>query len=295
MRPLLWPPDMHRQHQRRDCFCCRRAPDCCPFVGRRRIRSRDALAVRWGIRYAVGHHECKTHCHGKIRANVRARAGIRPPPRSSRKEGTTPWPCSPPTPCPIRRSSCPPSGAARRRPSPTPSPPTARSPDAWPPTDPTLSSSPRPTRRSTATGSSSPTRRRKLARWPPSAQPVIERVTTRTDLPFAQGRGRAPAPPGHPLGRRPRVHGRHRPRHLRAWLHFLEETVDLGSVAVVRMGLSGTLRGRPPLPGGRAIAEAARALGRRCVLVASGDMSHKPKEDGPYGFAPEATRVRPHR
>ena len=32
---------------------------------------------------------------------------------------------------------------------------------------------------------------------------------------------------------------------------------------------------------GRAITEAARALGRRCVLVASGDMSHKLKEDGP--------------
>lgn len=28
-------------------------------------------------------------------------------------------------------------------------------------------------------------------------------------------------------------------------------------------------------------------MNRRCVLVASGDVSHKLKEDGPYGFAPE--------
>ena len=130
---------------------------------------------------------------------------------------------------------------------------------------------------------------------------------------------------------------------------FLEETVDLGSVAVVRMGLSGLSeadhrflgRGgdddkvgsvgghasgdlavggdgigdgrllaapdgghddvvRMGLSGlseadhrflGRAIAEAARSLNRRCVLVASGDMSHKLKEDGPYGFAPEGPEV----
>jgi AmmeMemoRadiSam system protein A len=34
-------------------------------------------------------------------------------------------------------------------------------------------------------------------------------------------------------------------------------------------------------------AEAVRRLGRRVVLIASGDMSHRLKEDGPYGFAPE--------
>lgn len=69
-------------------------------------------------------------------------------------------------------------------------------------------------------------------------------------------------------------------------LHFLEETVDLGSVAVVRMGLSGLSEADHRFLG-RAIAEAARSLNRRCVLVASGDVSHKLKEDGPYGFAPE--------
>ena len=38
---------------------------------------------------------------------------------------------------------------------------------------------------------------------------------------------------------------------------------------------------------GKCIVETARRLGRRTVLVASGDLSHKLKEDGPYGFAPE--------
>lgn len=38
---------------------------------------------------------------------------------------------------------------------------------------------------------------------------------------------------------------------------------------------------------GTCIAETAERLGRRTVLVASGDLSHKLKEDGPYGFAPE--------
>lgn len=38
---------------------------------------------------------------------------------------------------------------------------------------------------------------------------------------------------------------------------------------------------------GRCVAEAVEALGRRAVFVASGDLSHKLKADGPYGFAPE--------
>lgn len=55
---------------------------------------------------------------------------------------------------------------------------------------------------------------------------------------------------------------------------------------IVRIGLSGL----PPLDHyalGQAIAEAAQALGRRAVLIASGDLSHKLTEDGPYGYAPE--------
>jgi AmmeMemoRadiSam system protein A len=38
---------------------------------------------------------------------------------------------------------------------------------------------------------------------------------------------------------------------------------------------------------GMYVSEAVRRLGRRAVLIASGDMSHRLKEDGPYGFAPE--------
>ena len=38
---------------------------------------------------------------------------------------------------------------------------------------------------------------------------------------------------------------------------------------------------------GQCVAEAVEALGRRAVFVASGDLSHKLKADGPYGFAPE--------
>ena len=55
---------------------------------------------------------------------------------------------------------------------------------------------------------------------------------------------------------------------------------------IVRMGLSGF----SPLDHyrlGRCVAEAAEALGRRVVFVASGDLSHKLKENGPYGLAPE--------
>ncbi|MDR0596104.1 MAG: AmmeMemoRadiSam system protein A [Clostridiales Family XIII bacterium] len=38
---------------------------------------------------------------------------------------------------------------------------------------------------------------------------------------------------------------------------------------------------------GMYVAEAVRRLGRRAVLIASGDMSHRLKEDGPYGFVLE--------
>lgn len=38
---------------------------------------------------------------------------------------------------------------------------------------------------------------------------------------------------------------------------------------------------------GRIIAELADESGKRVVFLASGDLSHKLKEDGPYGFAPE--------
>ena len=56
---------------------------------------------------------------------------------------------------------------------------------------------------------------------------------------------------------------------------------------LVRIGLSGL-----PLAVhyqmGQIIQNAVNETGRRVVFVASGDLAHKMKEDGPYGFAPEA-------
>jgi aromatic ring-opening dioxygenase LigB subunit len=55
---------------------------------------------------------------------------------------------------------------------------------------------------------------------------------------------------------------------------------------MVRIGLSGL----PPQAHyrlGLCIAAAAAEIHRRVVLIASGDLSHKLKEDGPYGYAPE--------
>ena len=55
---------------------------------------------------------------------------------------------------------------------------------------------------------------------------------------------------------------------------------------ILRIGLSGF----SPLEHyrlGQCIARAVDALDRRTVFVASGDLSHKLKDDGPYGYAPE--------
>ncbi len=67
-------------------------------------------------------------------------------------------------------------------------------------------------------------------------------------------------------------------------LFFLREAgVDC---PILRVGLSGL----PPLEHyrlGACIAKAVDNLGRRAVFVASGDLSHKLRRDGPYGYAPE--------
>ena len=55
---------------------------------------------------------------------------------------------------------------------------------------------------------------------------------------------------------------------------------------IVRMGLSG-FSALDHYRLGQCVARAVEALGRRAVFVASGDLSHKLKADGPYGFAPE--------
>lgn len=67
-------------------------------------------------------------------------------------------------------------------------------------------------------------------------------------------------------------------------LRFLNEAY--GGYRVVRIGLSGL----PPLLHhrlGECIARTADRLGRRTVLLASGDLSHRLAREGPYGFAPE--------
>lgn len=69
-------------------------------------------------------------------------------------------------------------------------------------------------------------------------------------------------------------------------LHFLARTLDLADVDVVRIGLSGLSDADHEFLG-LSITRAAEDLGRRAVLVASGDWSHKLTEDGPYGFASE--------
>ena len=67
-------------------------------------------------------------------------------------------------------------------------------------------------------------------------------------------------------------------------LYFIDQFYH--DYQVVRIGLSGL-----PLTRhyelGECIREAAQRLGRRVVIIASGDLSHRLKEDGPYGYREE--------
>jgi len=64
-------------------------------------------------------------------------------------------------------------------------------------------------------------------------------------------------------------------------LYFLQKyTTDF---KVVRIGISG-LSYLTHYQMGKVIHDVAETLGRRVVFVASGDLSHKLKDDGPYGF-----------
>ena len=77
-------------------------------------------------------------------------------------------------------------------------------------------------------------------------------------------------------------------------LHFVQEEYarrrDAGAeppaYRVVRMGLSG-LSPRDHYRMGQLVQRVADELGRRVVYIASGDLSHKLKDDGPYGFSPD--------
>ncbi|MDR1087914.1 MAG: AmmeMemoRadiSam system protein A [Coriobacteriales bacterium] len=74
-------------------------------------------------------------------------------------------------------------------------------------------------------------------------------------------------------------------------LHFFGEAAgDPGGagtgVRIVRVGLSGLSR-QLHREFGTAVARTSEALGRKTVIVASGDLSHKLLASGPYGYAPE--------
>lgn len=70
-------------------------------------------------------------------------------------------------------------------------------------------------------------------------------------------------------------------------LYFIDRF--LKDYKIVRIGLSGL-----PLVKhyelGECIKEAAKRLNRKTVVVASGDLSHRLKEDGPYGYQAEGPR-----
>ena len=73
-------------------------------------------------------------------------------------------------------------------------------------------------------------------------------------------------------------------------LRFLEQAgIDFNDVKVVRIGLSG-LSASDHYKLGQLIAKVADDLNRRVVYVASGDLSHKLKSDGPYGFVEEGPK-----
>ena len=69
-------------------------------------------------------------------------------------------------------------------------------------------------------------------------------------------------------------------------LYFIRKFIQLDKLRFVRIGLSGlSLEEHYKL--GEIIKEASNAKDRRVAFVASGDLSHKLKEDGPYGFVKE--------
>lgn len=70
-------------------------------------------------------------------------------------------------------------------------------------------------------------------------------------------------------------------------LRFLQRAgLDFNRVKFLRIGLSG-LSAAAHYKFGQTIARAADELGRRIFFLASGDLSHKLKSDGPYGFVNE--------
>ena len=77
-------------------------------------------------------------------------------------------------------------------------------------------------------------------------------------------------------------------------LYFIEQAYKEAGISpeykVVRVGLS-ALSSEVHRQFGHAIARAIDRTQRRCVWVASGDLSHKLKTDGPYGYVPEGPEL----
>ena len=67
-------------------------------------------------------------------------------------------------------------------------------------------------------------------------------------------------------------------------LYFINQ--EYTDYQLVRIGLSG-LSLEDHWTFGNMIRRAVDRLGRRCVFIASGDLSHCQKQDGPYGYRPE--------
>ena len=69
-------------------------------------------------------------------------------------------------------------------------------------------------------------------------------------------------------------------------LYFAQEQPELRALPIVRISLSG-LPLEEQYRFGMCIRRAVDQLGRRAVFIGSGDLSHKCRVEGPYGFAPE--------
>lgn len=112
-----------------------------------------------------------------------------------------------------------------------------------------------------------------------------ENLSVHIDVPFAQLLAKNIESKGLPcaparLGFDEIDHGAYVP------LYFLNKKLDLDQVQIVRIGLSGLSAESHELLGEQ-ISKTANELGKKCVLIASGDWSHKLKPEGPYGFVPE--------
>lgn len=68
-------------------------------------------------------------------------------------------------------------------------------------------------------------------------------------------------------------------------LYFLKQAGWDGKIVIMSMPM------RNPESYGRQVGQILNNSAERCALIASGDLSHKLKEDGPYGFHPSGPKV----